>query len=178
MFNSSNFDERKIKEWVAKKNEERQLLKQKQNNFNKNVAQIKSEINDSLIKESLKKYFVNERGFTKEEFEKAYSERDQISSQPLPRNRRYPANERMEKFKDWLIAHKYSTNVANGYACAVNRIGKHQHEQGSKIDIWEASKESIRNLVRDYDTYGKYAKFGEKGHRTNINALIQYEKFL
>jgi hypothetical protein len=178
LFNSSNFDESKIKKWIKKKNEERQLLKQRLDDFNKNVAQIKNEINDSLIKESLKKYFINERGFTKEEFEKAYSEHNQISSQPLPRNRRYPANERMEKFKDWLIAHKYSPNVANGYASAVNYIEQHQCKLGNNIDIWNASKGTIRDLVRDYDSDGKYAKIGLERHAAIKNGLKRYYEFL
>lgn len=178
LFNSSNFDERKIKEWIAKKNEERQLLKQKQNNFNKNVAQIKNEINDSLIKELLKKYFINERGFTKEEFEKADSEHNQISPQPLLRNRRNTANKRMEKFKEWLTAHKYSPNVASGYASAVNYIEQHQCKLGNNIDIWNASKGTIRDLVRDYDSDGKYAKIGLERHAAIKNGLKRYYEFL
>ena len=178
LFNSFNFDERKIKEWITKKDKERQLQRQRQCKFNENVNQIKNEINDILIKELLKKYFISKRGFVLEEFEKAYGERNLPEAIHLSHNRRSPSNARMEKFKDWLTAHNYSPNVASGYASAVNYIEQHQRKIGNNIDIWSASKEMIGKLVRDYDTNGKYAKIGKERHAAIKNGLKRYYEFL
>lgn len=178
LFKASNFDEEKIKEWIAKKNEERRLLKQKENNFINSVAQIKSEINDDLVKELLKKYFVNERSFSIEAFDKAYNERNQRTVTYEPHSARRLINQRMEKFKDWLTLHKYSPNVASGYASAVNYIERHQREQGNNIDIWNAPKELVRKLVQDYDGNGMYAKVGKERHSAIINGLKRYYEFL
>ena len=44
IFNAQNFDETRIKEWIARKNEERNLSEQNDNDFDNNVAKIKNEI--------------------------------------------------------------------------------------------------------------------------------------
>lgn len=178
LFKASNFDEVKIKEWIVKKNEERRMLKQRENNFNNSVAQIKNEINDNLVKELLKKYFVNERCFSVEAFDKAYNERNQHAATYEPHSARRLINQRMEKFKDWLTLHNYSPNVANGYASAVNYIERHQRELGNNVDLWEASKEFVGKLVPDYDGNGMYAKVGRERHSAIINGLKRYYEFL
>lgn len=176
-FNAQNFDEVQIKEWIARKNEERSLLELNDNDFDNNVAKIKNEISCGLVKDLLKKYFVDERNFSIEEFEKAYSERNQLAMATIRSSRR-PPHACVAEFKNWLVLQRYTFSAADGYASAVERIQEHQQDIGNDIDIWNASKEMVQKLVRDYDGSGKYAKIGQERHSTVINGLKRYCDFL
>lgn len=176
-FNAQNFDEVQIKEWIARKNEERSLLELNDNDFDNNVAKIKNEISCGLVKDLLRKYFVDERNFSIEEFEKAYSERNQLAMATIRSSRR-PPHACVAEFKNWLVLQRYTFSAADGYASAVERIQEHQQDIGNDIDIWNASKETVQKLVRDYDGNGKYAKIGQERHSTVINGLKRYCDFL
>lgn len=176
-FNAQNFDEVQIKEWIARKNEERSLLELNDNDFDNNVAKIKNEISCGLVKDLLRKYFVDERNFSIEEFEKAYSERNQLVMATIRSSRR-PPHACVAEFKNWLVLQRYTFSAADGYASAVERIQEHQQDIGNDIDIWNASKEMVQKLVRDYDGSGKYAKIGQERHSTVINGLKRYCDFL
>ena len=176
-FNAQNFDEVQIKEWIARKNEERSLLELKDNDFDNNVAKIKNEISCGLVKDLLRKYFVDERNFSIEEFEKAYSERNLLAMATIRSSRR-PPHACVAEFKNWLVLQRYTFSAADGYASAVERIQEHQQDIGNDIDIWNASKEMVQKLVRDYDGSGKYAKIGQERHSTVINGLKRYCDFL
>ena len=177
LFNAQNFDETRIKEWIARKNEERNLSEQNDNDFDNNVAKIKNEISCGLVKELLRKYFVDERNFSIEEFEKAYNERNQLAMTTIHSSRR-PPHACVAEFKNWLVLQRYTFSAADGYASAVERIQEHQQDIGNDIDIWNASKETVQKLVRDYDGNGKYAKIGQERHSTVINGLKRYCDFL
>lgn len=177
LFNAQNFDETRIKEWIARKNEERNLSEQNDNDFDNNVAKIKNEISCGLVKELLRKYFVDERNFSIEEFEKAYNERNQLAMTTIQSSRR-PPHACVAEFKNWLVLQRYTFSAADGYASAVERIQEHQQDIGNDIDIWNASKEMVQKLVRDYDGSGKYAKIGQERHSTVINGLKRYCDFL
>jgi hypothetical protein len=176
-FNAQNFDETQIKEWIARKNEERRLLEQNGNDFDNNVAKIKNEISCGLVKELLRKYFVDEKNFSIEEFEKAYTERNQLAANTIQPAKR-PSHACVAEFKNWLILHRYTFSAADGYASAVERIQEHQQDIGNDIDIWNASKETVQKLVLDYDGSGKYARIGQERHSTIINGLKRYCDFL
>lgn len=176
-FNAQNFDEVQIKEWIARKNEERSLLELNDKDFDNNVAKIKNEISCGLVKDLLRKYFVDERNFSIEEFEKAYSERNQLAMATIRSSRR-PPHACVAEFKNWLVLQRYTFSAADGYASAVERIQEHQQDIGNDIDIWNASKEMVQKLVRDYDGSGKYAKIGQERHSTVINGLKRYCDFL
>lgn len=176
-FNAQNFDETQIKEWIARKNEERRLSEQNGNNFDNNIAKIKNEITCGLVKELLRKYFVDEKNFSIEEFEKAYTERNQLAANTIQPAKR-PSHACVAEFKNWLILHRYTFSAADGYASAVERIQEHQQDIGNDIDIWNASKETVQKLVLDYDGSGKYARIGQERHSTIINGLKRYCDFL
>lgn len=86
-----------------------------------------------------------------------------------------------EKFKNWMVEYE---NKAEGtvysYSRAIEKISKHYSEhKGSPINIFEVSDvDTIDDLISHYNSGGKYEAFGNIGHKTNINGLKSYARFL
>lgn len=176
LFNSDNFNESQIRKWIADKNNERIALIQKQNLFDNNVSKIRKEINDDLIKELLKKFFINEKNFSLNEFETAFKEY-KTGTTTTHQTARVSTASPLEQFKNWLLFRKYSENTAYSYALAINRIEKHQKERGNNINIWTTSIDNIRKFVDDYDTKGKYRAIGQESKGTVRNAIKRYYEY-
>lgn len=173
LFSKDNYDENKIKAWIAKKDQERRATINSKKLFDKHVNEIKQKINENLKKQLLEEYFVK-NGFSKEEFEAAFTSK-KAANPPPPRTR---GNSKSAKFKEWMIQKGFSSNTANAYASGLNTIQNHQQEIKKDFDIWQATKKEIQQLIPDYDQGGKYQKIGDKGNRTKINALKQFAAFL
>lgn len=175
LFSKENYSENEIKEWVAKKDQERRDAINSKALFDKHVNEIKQKINDNLKKQLLEDYFVK-NGFSKKEFEAAYTSQN-ATNPPVP-SHRTRGNSKSEKFKNWMIQKKYSPSVVNSYVSGLNTIQKNQQTIKKDFDIWKASKKEIKQLIQDYDRGGKYQKIGDQGNRTKINALKRFAEFL
>ena len=85
-----------------------------------------------------------------------------------------------EKFKNWLIQKGYSEFSGAGnpgtvydYCKRVSRVIENE-----KLGSWEKLADNIGYFVKIYGPDGAKKKEGEKSHRSVINALCAFERFL
>ncbi|MFC5194774.1 hypothetical protein ACFPH8_05485 [Bizionia hallyeonensis] len=86
-----------------------------------------------------------------------------------------------EKFGKWLIEKEHKAiGTVYSYTNAIKKISEHYSQfQGKRIYIFDIEDETkIEPLIELYDFNGKHSDFGNKGHRTYINALKTYLRFL
>lgn len=85
------------------------------------------------------------------------------------------------KFLNWIIEKENKkSSTAYNYCKALNRVSEHfSIYKNEKIDIYGInSLETIDQLIDLYGSNGKYSQFGDKGRKTNINAIKAYKRFL
>ena len=178
LFYSSNYNQHKIIAWIEEKYKV-QLAKIKKQLENENLIKtIRSEITDDLKKELLRNYFIDKYHCERSVVDKAFEniqEKIRTSGTKISFKGDSYSRKR-EKFREWLIQKRYSSNTANSYLNGLNKIYQHQMSIRG-VNIWEATKQDILQLVREYAD-GKYKKIGQEGHNTVINSLRRYSEFL
>lgn len=178
LFYSSNYNQHKIIAWIEEKYKVQLAVIKKQIENENLIKRIRNEITDDLKKELLRNYFINkyhcERSVVDKAFENIQEKVKSLGTKINLKGNSY--FHKREKFREWLIQKRYSSNTANSYLNGLNKIYQHQMSIHG-INIWEATKQDVLQLVREYGD-GKYRKIGQEGHNTEINSLRRYSEFL